>query len=64
MTAPARITQLDMERATKAVAAAGVSHARIIMDLNRQIIEVIIGAPEAPQATAGADDGWDDDDDE
>ena len=33
MTAPARISQADMERATKAVAAAGIERARIVMDL-------------------------------
>lgn len=43
MTAPARITQADMDRATKAVAKARLPRARIIMDLNKQTIEVIIG---------------------
>lgn len=56
MTAPARITQADMERATKAVKAAGHDRARIIMDLARNRIEVIIGesAGEMPKA-----DEWD-----
>lgn len=43
MTAPARITQADMDRATKAVKAAGFERARIVMDLANQRIEVIIG---------------------
>ena len=43
MTAPARITASDMERATKAVAAAGFERARIIMDLEKRQIEIIIG---------------------
>lgn len=43
MTAPARITQADMERATKAVAAAGLERARIRMDLNNATIDIIIG---------------------
>lgn len=43
MTAPARISQADMERATKAVKAAGYERARIVMDLEKQRIEVIIG---------------------
>jgi len=48
MTAQARITQADMERATKSVKAAGYEHARIIMDLNKQRIEVIIGESVEP----------------
>lgn len=43
MTAPARISQADMERATKAVKAGGFDRARIVMDLKKQRIEVIIG---------------------
>ena len=43
MTAPARITQADMDRATKAVKTAGFERARIVMDLGRGRIEVIIG---------------------
>lgn len=43
MTAPARITQADMERATKAVKAAGIERARIRMDLENGVIDVIIG---------------------
>lgn len=50
MTAPARITQADMDRATKAVKTAGFDRARIVMDLVKGRIEVIIG-------DAGADSG-------
>ena len=49
MTAPARISQADMERATKAVAASGLPCARIIMDFANQRIEVIIGEPAGAQ---------------
>lgn len=60
MTAPARITQADMERATKAVAAAGFARARIVMDLRRERIEVIVGEPvnDAPEPS----DEWGDED--
>lgn len=44
MTAPARITLADMERATKAVKAAGYERARIVMDLAAAKIEIILGA--------------------
>jgi hypothetical protein len=43
MTAQARITQADMDRAAKAVKAAGFERARIIMDLKNGTIEIIIG---------------------
>ncbi len=43
MTAPARITQADMDRATKSVAAAGFNRARIVMDLAKARIEIIVG---------------------
>lgn len=58
MTAPARITQDDMTRATKAVAAAKIERARIVIDLRNERIEIIIGdsAPEAP------DNDWSDED--
>lgn len=42
MTAPARISQADMERAAKAVKAAGLT-ARIIMRLSKAEIEIIVG---------------------
>jgi len=59
MTSPARITQADMDRATKAVAAAKIERARIIMDLANQRIEIIIGEPANESAGAQT---WDDDD--
>lgn len=43
MTAPARITQADIDRAAKAVKAAGFDRARIVMDLVKSKIEIIIG---------------------
>lgn len=48
MTAPAAITQDDMDRATKAVARAGFPAARIIMDLQNRRIEIIIGEGAPP----------------
>jgi hypothetical protein len=49
MGAAARITQAEMDRATRAVKAAGFERARIIMDLKNEKIEVIIGeAAERP----------------
>lgn len=59
MTAPARISQADMDRATKAVAAAKFDRARIIMDLAKGRIEIIIG--ESANDAAPSDD-WTDDD--
>jgi hypothetical protein len=59
MTAPARITQADMQRAAKAVKAAGFERAIIVMDLERSKIEVIIGdRGESPPNP----DEWSDDD--
>lgn len=43
MTAAARITQSDMERATKSVRAAGFNQARIIMRIDTREIEILIG---------------------
>ena len=59
MTAIARISQADMDRATKAVAAAGISRARIVMDLEARRIEIIIGESPAQQPTGEV---WSDDD--
>ena len=58
MTAAARITQADMERATKSVKAAGFTRARIIMDLAKAQIEIIIGESDAAMPPPIADD-WD-----
>lgn len=57
MTAPARISQADMERATKAVKAAGFDRARIVMDLAHAKIEVIIGES---GAIPPSNNDWDD----
>ena len=43
MTAPARISQADMQRAAKAAKNAGWGTARIVVDLNRQRMEIILG---------------------
>lgn len=43
MTAPARITQADWDRAAKAVKTGGFERARIIGDLAQGRIEIIIG---------------------
>lgn len=59
MTAPARITQADMERAAKAVKAAGIERARIVMDLAAAKIEVIIGESGGDQPAA-PNNPWDD----
>lgn len=59
MTAAARITQADMERATKAVKSAGFERARIVMDFAKRRIEVILGEP-ANEPTSVED--WTDDD--
>lgn len=48
MTAPARISQADVERATKGVRAAGFDRARIVLDLRAQKIEIILGEEAAP----------------
>lgn len=53
MTAPARITQADMERVTKSVAAAGFDRARIVFDFANLRAEVIIGEnSDSPPAEA------------
>lgn len=59
MTAPARITQAEIDRAVKAVAGK-VDRARIVMDLAKQRIEIIIGDP--PASESGDAQEWPDDD--
>jgi hypothetical protein len=58
MTAPARITQADMEKATKAAAATGLP-ARVVFDLDARRIEIIIGESVPP---AEGSEKWSDDD--
>lgn len=60
MTAPARITQADMDRATKAVATAGIERARIIMRLAKSEIEIIIG--DAGESEPADTEEWTDED--
>lgn len=43
MTAPARISQGDMQRAAKAARNAGWGTVRIVVDLNRQRMEILLG---------------------
>lgn len=43
MTAPARITQADIERTLKSIRAAGFEKARIVLHLNAGKIEVLLG---------------------
>lgn len=59
MTAAARITQADMDRATKSVKNAGIEQAQIVMDLEKKRIIIIIG--ESPSESTG-DNPWDDGD--
>ena len=55
MTAPARITQADIDRATKAAARAG--RARVILRLDKSEIEIIIGeSGPPPKANEWTDD--------
>ena len=56
MTAPARISQGDMQRAAKAAKNAGWGTARIVVDLNRQRMEIILGDA-LPSATL--ENAWD-----
>lgn len=62
MTAPARITQADVDRAMKSVKSAGFDHARIVLDLSNTRIEIIIGEPAPDSAALAPPDEWTDDD--
>lgn len=57
MTVAARITQADIDRATKV--AAKYEHARVVLDLAARRIEIIIG--ESPVEKPRSDE-WEDDD--
>lgn len=60
MTAPARITQADIDRAIKSCKNAGYPGARISLDLAKQRIDIYVGdAVESP--LPADDDGGDDD---
>lgn len=58
MTAPARISQADIERAAKACKNAGWTGARITIDLNSQKIDLFLGeaATNAPPEHSEDDD--------
>lgn len=57
MTAPARISQADIERAAKACKNAGWTGMRITLDLANQRIDIYAGtAVETPNVSG--DDGW------
>ena len=43
MTAPARVSQADIERAAKAAKKAGWGTVRIIVDLNQRRMEILLG---------------------
>lgn len=60
MTAAARISQADMDRALKAVKAAAFDRARVVMDLENSRIEIIIG--ESGGEISSIDPEWSDDD--
>ena len=62
MTAPARISQQDVDRVMKGIARAGFGRARILLDLENRKIEVIIGESAAIAPDDGADDDYDDED--
>jgi len=57
MTAPARITQADVERIVKGVKAGGYERARIVFDFANRRIEVMVGEDDSG-ATAPAN-PWD-----
>lgn len=62
VTQPARITQADMERALKAVKAAGFEQARVIMHLATAEIEIILGATTGVAEPNPWKEEWTDDD--
>lgn len=65
MTAQAQLTQAEMTRAAKAVAAAGLPCACIVMDFANRQIKVMVGEParaEAQAATTDFTEEWPDDD--
>ena len=56
MTAPARVSQADLERAAKAVKKAGWGSARIVVDLNHQRMEILLGDT---VVTTALENAWD-----
>lgn len=59
MTAPARITQDDMERVFKSLKNAGHEHARVVMDLKNQTIAVTLGEEGEGESPRTAVNPWD-----
>lgn len=60
MTKPARITYADVLRTMKAIKAAGIQNARVVMRLQEGVMEVIIG--EGASAATHDLNEWSDDD--
>ena len=56
MTVPARISQADIQRAAMAAKKAGWGSARIIVDLNQQRMEILMGDA---VASATVENVWD-----
>jgi len=56
MTVPARVSQGDMQRAAKAARNAGWGTVRIIVDLNQQRMEILLGDAHPPATVENA---WD-----
>lgn len=59
MTAAARITQADVERAVKGIKAGGMNCAKIVLDLERRRIEVMIGNEGDSSVDAPPANPWD-----
>lgn len=60
MTAPARISQQDIDRVLKGVTRAGIDRGRVVVDLANRKIEVIIG--ESAIGADREDEDWTDED--
>ena len=60
MTSAARVTQADIVRTLKAIKAAGIEQARVVVDLANQRIEIFIGPGEQPSEPNPWDDEWSD----
>ena len=56
MTTPARISQADIQRAAKAARKAGWGSVRILVDLNQQRMEILMGDA---VASATVENVWD-----
>lgn len=61
MTAAARISLADMERAMKAAHRSGFARARVFMDFPAGKIEVLLSDNDSEQPSI-SDDNWDDED--